>query len=133
MQKLFPEKPKSNALNPDRIIAILFYLHDAAHLKHLQTTGFAEHKALDILYTQLVSFKDEIGEMLLGYIAPRRFSKFESIPVKDMHHNDLVEQVIKFADDLYYYAEENKWWALSNKAQDLSGLGLKIKYLLTLE
>ena len=131
MQKLFPEKPKEAGLNPDKIISILFYLHDAAHLKHLQTTMFAEHKALDILYNELVTFKDEIGEMLLGYIAPKRFN-FQSIPVKDIHHDALVAQVLKFADDLYNYAEANKWWALSNKAQDLSGLALKIKYLLTL-
>lgn len=131
MAKLFPDKP---SLNPDKILAALFYFHSQAHFNHLQTTSYAAHKALDGLYTGLVDFKDDIAELLLGYIAPRKFGKFETIPINNgMLDVQLVDLIIKFADELYEYGESSKWWELSNKAADLSGLANKTKYLLTLK
>ena len=128
---LLPE-PK-NTLNPDKIIATLFYFHSQAHFNHLQTTSFAAHKALDKLYKGLVDFKDSIGELLLGYIAPKRFSKIETYPVKSgMTDIQLVNELISFSDKLYDYGETTKWWALCNEAADLNGLAQKTKYLLTL-
>jgi hypothetical protein len=128
----FPDV-SGGSLTPDKTISKLFYFHQQAHFNHLQTTMFARHKALDELYTGLESFKDEISELLLGYIVPRRIFKFDSIPVKkDLTDEQLLENLCNFADELYEYGEKTKWWALSNKAAELSGLGYKVKYLLTL-
>lgn len=121
-------------LTPDKIISRLFYFHDQAHFNHLQTRSYERHKALDELYTGLESFKDEISELLLGYIAPKRISDIENIPIKkNLPDEQLIQLLCTFADQIYEYGEKTKWWALSNKAADLSGLGYKIKYLLTLE
>jgi DNA-binding ferritin-like protein len=120
------------ALNPDKIIGWLFYFHSQAHFNHLQTTSFARHKALDELYKELVDFKDDIGELLLGYIAPKRFGKFETIPVTTISDENLVDKIASFADSLYEYGESTEWWELSNKAADLNGLARKTKYFLTL-
>lgn len=120
-------------LTPEKIVQMLFYFHDAAHFKHLQTMHYAEHKALDKLYKGLVEFKDEIAELLLGYLAPKRFTEAPKLPVdKNMDHNRILDELCKFADELYEYGEQTKWWALSNKAAELSGLGYQVKYLLTL-
>lgn len=124
---------EGTGLNPDKIVSRLFYFHAQAHFNHLQTTSFARHKALDELYTSLESFKDEIAELLLGYIAPKRLAPIQENVLKGISDEVLVNQLCSFADALYEYGEKTKWWALSNRAADLSGLGYKIKYLLTLE
>ena len=130
-----PSAPSGGGeLTPDKCISRLFYFHQQAHFNHLQTTSHARHVALDKLYKGLEEFKDSISELLLGYIVPKRIAKFETVPVnKTMTDEQLLDQLCKFADDLYYYGEETKWWALSNEAAELSGLGYKVKYMLTLE
>lgn len=119
-------------MNVDRAIQMLFYFHDQAHFNHLQTESFARHKALDKLYKGLEDFKDEISEILLGYIVPKRIGDYPKLAVSKMTDEKLLDELCKFADELYEFGEETKWWALSNKAADLSGLGYKTKYLLTL-
>jgi len=120
-------------MTPDKAISRLFYFHDQAHFNHLQTTSFARHKALDKLYKGLEDFKDGITELLLGYIAPKRIGDIEKIAIdKKITDEKLLDDLCTFADELYEYGEQTKWWALSNKAADLSGLGYQTKYLLTL-
>ncbi len=135
MASYLPPAANGGTLTPDKIISRLFYFHNQAHFNHLQTKSFARHKALDVLYKGLEDFKDEISELLLGYIAPKRIGGIDSTPPikKDLPDEQLLDILCKFADELYEYGEQTKWWALSNKAADLSGLGYKIKYLLTLE
>lgn len=133
MANYLPDKNEKTKMTPDKVMQVLFYFHDQAHFNHLQTTSFARHKALDKLYKGLEDFKDEISELLLGYITPKRFGTTPSIPVnKSLSDEKLLEDLCNFADDLYEYGEQTKWWALSNQAADLSGLGYKVKYLLTL-
>lgn len=125
--------PEQKSLTPDRVVSALFYFHDQAHFNHLQARRFSRHKALGELYEGLENFKDEIAELLLGYISPSRIGRFEKIPLNsDMTDEQLLDSLCKFADELYDYGEQTKWWALSNKAAELSGLGYKVKYLLTL-
>jgi hypothetical protein len=134
MANYLPPTSIRGALTPDKIISQLFYFHNQAHFNHLQTRSFARHKAFDELYTGLQDFKDQISELLLGYIAPKRVETIENIPIKkDLSDEQLLDNLCKFADELYEYGEKTKWWALSNKAADVSGLGYKIKYLLTLD
>lgn len=134
MATYLPAPQGATKLTPDKCVQMLFYFHDQAHFNHLQTTIFARHKALDKLYKGLEEFKDDIAEILLGYIVPKRFVDVPKLPVnKSMSDEKLLEELCKFADDLYEYGEETKWWALSNRAADLSGLGYKIKYFLTLD
>ncbi len=135
MASYLPTTPQGGGgkMTPDRVISRLFYFHDQAHFNHLQTTSYARHKALDKLYSGLEEFKDGITELLLGYIVPKRIGDIERIAIdKKMTDETLLDELCKFADELYEYGEQTKWWALSNQAADLSGLGYKTKYLLTL-
>lgn len=131
---ILPSAPSGGELTPDKVISRLFYFHEQAHFNHLQTRSFARHKALDELYTGLAGFKDSTSELLLGYIAPKRIGKFENVAIRtDMSDVQLVDALCKFADELYDYGERTRWWALSNAAAEVSALGYKVKYLLTLE
>lgn len=133
MASYLPSPEGSRKLTPDRVISKLFYFHDQAHFNHLQTSSFARHKALDELYTGLESFRDEVSELLLGYIVPQKIGEIERIQInRKMTDEQLVDELCDFADALYDYGEETKWWALSNQAAEISGLGYKVKYLLTL-
>lgn len=127
-----PSLEGSSNMTPEKAVQLLFYFHDQAHFNHLQTSSFSIHKALDKLYKGIEEFKDEISELLLGYIAPKRLMDVPKIPVYKLSDEQLVNRLCEFADELYEYGEETKWWALSNKAAELSGLGYKVKYLLTL-
>lgn len=128
-----PSPQGGGKMTPDKVIQMLFYFHEQAHFNHLQTTSFARHKALDKLYQSLEDFKDSISELLLGYIAPKRIGEAPRLPINSkMTDEKLLDELCHFADELYEYGESTKWWALSNAAADLSSLGYKTKYLLTL-
>lgn len=120
-------------MTPEKIMSTLFYFHSQAHFNHLQTRIWSRHKALDKLYKGLGDFKDEISELLLGYIAPARFSNFINIPIKkDLKDEDLVNMIINFSREVYEYGEEKDWIQLCNLAADLEGLVESTKYFLTM-
>jgi len=125
--QLFP----NSLLNPDVIIQKLSSFVEEVHLAHFNTNSYAQHQVLNF-YDDLVDFKDKIGELLLGYFSPKRFSAF-SLKVQIKSPEDLIDEIIKFAHDLEKYAESNKFADLSNIAQELEGSAIKVKYLLTLK
>ena len=61
------KKEGNNEMTPEYIVGKLFSFHNVAHKFHLDTKSFACHKALNKLYTELVDFKDDIAELLIGY------------------------------------------------------------------
>lgn len=122
-------------LTPEYIKGKLFSLHDIAHSLHLDTRSFPVHSALDTLYKDLVKFKDEIPEMLMGYMNGKRIGKIkiDEIPIYDIGEvNKLVEDGMSFSKDLYEWAEGKGYCDVSNTAQALSGLFAQTKYRLTL-
>ena len=51
----------------NEMIAKLFHARTAAHMAHLQTRSFAEHKALDDFYNEIVELADSFAETYQGY------------------------------------------------------------------
>lgn len=49
------------------MIAKLFHARTAAHMAHLQTRSFAEHKALNEFYDDIVGLADSFAETYQGY------------------------------------------------------------------
>jgi DNA-binding ferritin-like protein len=125
---------KKSTLTPEQIQAKLFYFHDCSHKFHLNTTSFAEHKALDFLYNELVGYKDEISEKLQGYMGKMIGSlKLESMPdYSTTASKKLAKEIMDFAKDLEEYAEDKEYCDIENIAQGLSGVGAKTNYLLML-
>lgn len=60
MTKLFSSVP------PQVFFGQLFNSRDVAHLAHLQTTSYAEHKALNVLYEELLDLTDDLIETYFG-------------------------------------------------------------------
>jgi len=121
-------------LTPESIQSKLFYFHDAAHKFHLSTTSFAEHKALDFLYKELVEAKDEISEKIQGYQGKMIGEiKLEAIPeYSNSVSKKLAKEIMDFAYKLEEFGEEKGYCDIENIAQGLSGTGAKFNYLLML-
>jgi len=51
---------------PGKFIGTLFHSRDAMHIAHLQTTSFAEHKALNGYYDNILDLTDKFTEAYFG-------------------------------------------------------------------
>jgi hypothetical protein len=51
---------------PNELIGLLFHSRDAMHLAHLNTTSFAEHKALGGYYDDILDLTDKFTEVYFG-------------------------------------------------------------------
>lgn len=134
-KSIFPKEmlEESNGLNPEKILGTFLGLQNQARYNHLNTTGFAEHKALNELYDALDEYEDDVMERILGNQAPQRLgavSPPKIVPGKSSLL--LAEEVIAFARDLEEWAEQHSFCEIENLAQELVGVGTKTKYLLSL-
>lgn len=123
------------SFTPEQILGELFYFHNVAHKYHLDTKSFAIHKATDELYKGLVDFKDNIAELLMGYMGGKRIGKIkiDDIPeYSDSNVIKLAKDLEKFAHELYEWAGEKEYCDIENTAQALSGLAASTIYKLTL-
>lgn len=122
-------------LTPEYIQGKLFSFHNIAHKFHLDTRSFAEHKALDGLYKDLVDFKDNISELIMGYMGGKRIGSIRMDEIPEYSHSaavKLCEEIKSFSYDLEMWAEDKKYCDIENTAQSISGLAAKTIYLLTL-
>lgn len=122
------------SLNTDVIVGKLFSYHNQAHFLHLQTNSYAEHKALDNLYSSLEELKDSIAELLLGYDSPKRLGKLNIYPIDYFNNpSELVNDLFNFTVNLCEYAKSINLEELCNLASELQNITLKTKYFLTLK
>lgn len=119
-------------MTTEEVAGKLAFFHEQVHLAHWQTRSFAEHKATGALYEFIQEFKDDVVEKLMGYTGKRiKGMKIDAIK-SDVDCMALVDDIIKFAEELMNFAETSKYWDIANIAQTLSGEAAKTKYLLTL-
>lgn len=122
-------------LSPSIIKGMLFYFANVAKHFHLETDSFAVHKALGETYDSISSFQDSICEALMGYLDGDRIGviKIDDMPEYSLKNSkQLAEDLIDFSYQLYEWSGEKKYCDIENMAQSLSGVGAKLKYLLTL-
>ena len=119
-------------MTTEEIAGKLAFFQEQIHLIHWQTRSYAEHKVLGDFYEFIQGFKDEVIEKLMGYSGKRIQSMKIEILGNKADGLLVVENVLKFADELMKYADDNKFLDVSNLAQELSGEAAKTKYLLTL-
>jgi len=119
-------------MTTEEIAGKLAFFHEQIHMIHWETRSFAEHKATGGFYEFLQDFKDEVIEKIMGYTGKRIQSlKIEAISPK-ADSMKVVDDVLKFSNDLEAYGDKNKFGDICNMAQALSGEAAKMKYLLTL-
>jgi DNA-binding ferritin-like protein len=137
-KSLFPSEMMENAmgsaLTPETIAGKLSFFYEQLHLLHWQTTSYAEHQALGIIYDKVGDFQDEIVEKIMGYKGTR-VKAYKIDVLKDYSPGapmQVVSDLVTFAKQLEEYGEENNMPDIENVAQSLSGEAAQTKYRLTL-
>lgn len=112
-------------MTPGKLIGTLMQSRDIMHIAHLQTTSYAEHKALNGYYDGILDLTDKFSEVYFGrkgrveIIVPE--AKIESA----MSHLKKMQAVLD-AEREYYDSE------LQNIIDEMLALVNKTLYLLTL-
>ncbi len=102
---------------------------------HHLTTSYAQHKALDKAYNALQDLKDSIVEKLIGYGVPK-FQKIELGVISgytDQMPMLVAKEIMKFGKELEDFAEAHDYCDVANLAQEWSGTGAQLAYLLGLK
>lgn len=97
-------------------------------LCHYKTRLYPSHQAFGLIYDSINELIDDITEQLIGYsnIDPE---VFEVGTVVVYNINDFALKILGVADRLIILCGLNKWYGVENLAQELHGLGAKLKYL----
>jgi len=136
-KSLFPNEMMENAgnnLTLETIGAKLSFFYEELHLLHFQTTSYAEHQALGIIYDKVGDFQDEIIEKIMGYTG-RRIKAYKIDVLKDYTPGasmQTVRELVSFAKDLEEFGEANNMPDIENIAQSLSGEAAQTLYRLSL-
>lgn len=119
---------KVPAYTPQTAYVDLHRLLIVTKLSHYVTQSFAAHEALGKTHDALNGLVDDITEKLIGYssIDPQALAigTLSSLPVAT-----LAQAIIATAKKLETFAEEKGYCDIENLAQELSGVGAKLKYL----
>lgn len=112
-------------MTPGKFIGMLFQSRDMMHIAHLQTTSFAEHKALNGYYEGILDLTDKFSEVYFG-----RFKRVEIIipESKIMSAAEHLKEMQQTID-----SERNNYPSeIQNIMDEMLALINKTLYLLTL-
>ena len=108
-----------------KFIGMLFQSRDAMHIAHLQTTSFAEHKALNAYYDGILDLTDKFTEVYFGRNKRTEIIIPESKNLDAVSHMKEMQQLID--------GERNNYSSeLQNIMDEMLGLVNQTLYLLTL-
>lgn len=112
-------------MTPNKFIGALFHSRDTMHLTHLQTTSFAEHKALNAYYDGILDLTDSFTEVYFG-----RFKRIDIVipEAKMLSAVEHLKEMQKMIDG----ERDNYSSELQNIMDEMLGLINKTLYLLTL-
>ena len=112
-----------------QIMAILFLSRDLAHREHLRTKSYAQHKALQSFYEEIVEQADSLAEMYQG-----RNGIIEDIPLMDDEASDdiadTLDSYMKMIEDARYKAVDKTDTPIQNQIDTVVGLYLTTLYKL---
>lgn len=112
-------------MTPGKFIGILFQSRDAMHIAHLQTTSFAEHKALNAYYDHILDLTDKFSEAYFGR------NKRVEIVIPESKNMDAVAH-LKELRSIIDTERNNYPSELQNIMDEMLSLIDKTLYLLTL-
>jgi hypothetical protein len=108
-----------------KFLGLLFQSRDKMHIAHLQTTSFAEHKALGGYYDSILDLTDKFSEVCFGR------NKRTSIVIPESKIQDSVEHM-KEMQKLLEDEREGYTSELQNIIDEMIALVNQTLYLLTL-
>jgi hypothetical protein len=112
-------------MTPGKFIGTLFQSRDTMHIAHLQTTSFAEHKALNGYYDGILELTDKFTETYFG-----RFKRVE-IVIPESKNMDAISH-LKEMQSTVDSERTNYPSELQNIMDEMLGLINNTLYLLTL-
>lgn len=112
-------------MTPSKFIGTLFHSRDVMHIAHLQTTSFAEHKALNAYYDSILDLTDTFTEAYFGQ------NKRVEIIIPEAKNTDSVSH-LKELQSILNTERVNYSSELQNIIDEMLGLVDKTLYLLTL-
>jgi len=114
----------------------LFYTRDQIHFWHLETTSYAEHKALDTLYNEILTLTDELVETCFGKGGrisfggvTMKFSEYNKETVRT-YLKSLANYIGGEAREIY---DKDKDTDILNILDEINILINRTSYMLTLE
>jgi hypothetical protein len=110
---------------PNKFIGLLFQSRDMMHIAHLQTTSFAEHKALGSYYDGILDLTDSFTEKYFGGNKRVEFTIPESKNMEAVAHMKAMQKLIE--GERANYSSD-----LQNIMDEMLGLVHETLYLLTL-
>ena len=112
-------------MTPGKFIGTLFQSRDMMHLTHLDTTSFAEHKALGAYYDAILDLTDSFTEKYFGRNKRVEIVIPESKKMSAVEHMKSMQKTIEAE-------RENYPSDLQNIMDEMLGLVNETLYLLTL-
>lgn len=121
------------------LVGKLFSVRTQIHVFHLQTTGkgsFAQHKALDDFYNEILEFADSFAEIIQG----KTQQIITDYKIESVINYTGVDQVLKYLADLNVFIQAYRvklpkpsWDNIDNKCQEVIDLieqtSYKLKFL----
>ena len=119
---------KVNTYSPQVAYTDLHKLLLITKLSHYTTKSFTAHEALGKTYDALNELLDDITEKIIGYssINPQALVIGTVSPLDPQA---LSVYTMNIAKRLEEWAESQEYCDIENLAQELSGVGAKLKYL----
>lgn len=112
-------------MTPGKFIGTLFQSRDSMHIAHLQTTSYAEHKALNAYYDGILDLTDTFTEAYFGRNKRVEIIIPESKNVEAISHLKELRSIVD--------SERNNYSSeLQNIMDEILSLLDKTLYLLTL-
>lgn len=115
-----------------KLVSFLFHSRTQAHIFHLQTTSFAEHKALNDYYDNIIDIVDGLVESYQGkYGILKGYSSYPNLEYTDknrviMYFEALVDKVCALRDSVTDSYLQNQ---IDNVMELLESTLYKLKYL----
>ena len=135
MKSIFPDSMLSSStggeLTLESIASKLIWFELQLHMVHWQTSGYAEHEAMNV-YDTIHEFTDIYMEKLMGY-SRRKIKELKISPIiPNANSSTILSELINYSNELSNFAKANNYSDLDNMAQELSGNAAKTLFLLTL-
>lgn len=123
----------NNSYQAQNVIDDIHKLLMITKISHYNTKSYADHKALNKTYDDLNDLVDSISEQLIGYHQAFRPSTITLAICTATTPLELSQEIIRIASKICSFSKESKFLNLENLAQELSGIGARLKYLSSLK
>lgn len=115
----------------EEFVSKVLFDRDAAHIAHWKTKSYAEHKALNEFYDELLELIDGFVEQYQGYYGGRMAIEREA--GNDSNIRDLLEFRSEWIEMYRYQICDKDETALQNTIDEILRLYETTKFMLTLE